>query len=264
MELFSKYGYSLVFVVMLLEQLGVPVPVAPVLLLGGALAASGTLSAPTMFLLACAAALLADLAWYFAGKRQGRRVLLFLCHASLSPESCARRTEDTYHKYGMNSLLFAKFVPGLNTVAPPLAGMFRQGLSGFLWRDAVGTAAYVLSFLLIGFIFEKRVFEVTGLFQDLGRTFFWLVVGALGTWMGIKYLRLKLLQRILYRERISIEELLERQAAGEDLIIVDIRKENPHGKDRVMIPKAVRIPPGEIDRFEHQLDKDRWIVMYCT
>src|SRR3990172_928084 len=150
MELLHKYGYSLVFCVLLLEQLGLPIPAAPVLILAGALIPGKILSLPILVCGAITAAFLGDFVWYLLGKKKGRSILKLLCHMSLSPDSCVRKTEDSFVKYGMNSLLFAKFVPGLNTIAPPMAGMFHSNFLAFFWRDIVGIAAYVLTFLLAG------------------------------------------------------------------------------------------------------------------
>ncbi len=264
MELLDKYGYSLVFIVALLEQLGLPIPVAPVLLLAGAIAAGGKLSFTALAVFAVLAALIGDIVWYFLGKKKGRSVLRVLCHMSLSPDSCVKKTEESFLKYGMNSLLFAKFVPGLNTIAPPMSGLVGKGFLSFFWRDFLGASIYVLAFLLPGYFFEKEVFQITGLFEQLGRTFFWFLAGGLALYVLSKYIKLKLLQRLLYKERITVEDLQERMKTGEDLIIVDIRQNLRFDPDTGFIPGAIRIPPGEIDSHLHRLDKDRWIVMYCT
>ncbi len=264
MELLDKYGYSLVFVVALLEQLGLPLPVAPVLLLGGAVAASGKLSFTTLVVFAVLAALIGDIVWYHLGRQKGRSVLKILCHLSLSPETCVKKTEESFLKHGMNSLLFAKFVPGLNTIAPPMAGLVGSRFVSFLWRDLIGALVYVLAFLIPGYFLEKSIFHITTLFEQLGRTFFWLLVVSLIGYLFIKYIKLKLLQKLLYKERITPEELHERIHAGEAVIIVDIRSNIPTDLDAGFIPGAIRIPPDEIDEHMHRLDKERWIVMYCT
>ena len=261
MELLNKYGYSLVFAVSLLEQLGLPLPVAPILLLAGAIAASGELSLVLLLLFAVLAALIGDIVWYFLGRKNGRGVLKTLCHLSLSPETCVRRTEETFFRYGLNALLFAKFVPGLNTIAPPMAGLVRAGFGSFLWRDLIGALLYTMAFLIPGYFFEKSIFEITTIFDQLGRTFFWGLIAALIGYVLIKYIKIKLLQKLLYKERITPEELNERLHAGEPVIVVDIRSS---AEDPGIIPGSIRIPPGEIDTHLHHLDKERWIIMYCT
>jgi len=265
MELLDKYGYSLVFAVALCEQLGFPVPVSPLLLLAGAIAASGKLSFLTLTLVGVIAALIGDIIWFYLGKKKGRTVLKSLCLLSLSPETCVKKTEDSFLKYGMNSLLFAKFVPGLNTIAPPMAGLVKAKFHSFLLRDLLGALLYIVSFLAVGYYFEKEVFQVTDIFEALGKTFFWILVAGLALYVLLKFAKLKILQSLLYKERITVSELKERIDAGEDFTIVDIRanlRMEPDGGGT--IPGAIRIPPGDLDQHLHLLNKEKWIVMYCT
>jgi membrane protein DedA with SNARE-associated domain len=264
MELLNRYGYSLVFVVALCEQLGFPIPVAPLLLLAGAIAATGELSFVLLMIVAVVAALIGDTIWFYLGRKRGRSVLKSLCYLSLSPETCVKKTEDSFLKYGMNSLLFSKFIPGLNTIAPPMAGLVKARLLDFLWRDLAGAVFYIASFLALGYYFEKEVFQVTDIFEQLGKAFFWILISGLGLYVFMKYVKLKILQRLLYRERITIHELKERMDAGEDFTIVDIRANLRLEPDGGTIPGALRIPPAEIDQHLHLLDQQKWIVMYCT
>jgi membrane protein DedA with SNARE-associated domain len=264
MELLDRYGYSLVFVVALLEQLGLPVPVAPFLLLAGAIAASGKLSFLLLSIFTVIAAFTGDMVWFYLGRTRGRKVLKNLCLLSLSPETCVRKTEDSFLKYGMNSLLFSKFVPALNTIAPPMAGLVGARLISFVWRDLIGSILYVVSFLLLGFYFEKEIFQVTDIFDQLGKTFFWILIAGLALYVLSKYVKLKILQRLLYKERISVLELKERLDAGEDFIIVDIRANLRMDPNAGSIPGAVRQVPvwqncfttEDIERFDLC-----WVVM---
>lgn len=263
MDLLEKYGYSLVFGVMLLEQLGLPIPVAPVLILTGALIAGGKLSFALVVLFALTAAYTGDFIWYQFGKKRGRNILRTLCRLSLSPDSCVKKTENSFLKYGTNSLLFSKFVPGLNTIAPPMAGMFHVKFWSFLWRDLIGILVYVLALLLPGYFFEKEVFEVTTLFEHIGKALLWIILFALAAYVGIKYLRLKRLQRLLSRDRITPEELHQKIVSGEPLLLIDLRTNIP-ADELHMLPGSIRINPGEIDQHLHRLEPDKWIVMYCT
>ncbi|PWT91428.1 MAG: sulfurtransferase [Acidobacteria bacterium] len=264
MELLHKYGYSLIFVVVLLEQLGFPIPAAPVLLLAGAFSASHELKLLPIFLVGTVAAFIGDFIWYRFGKKRGRGVLTLLCRISLSPDSCVRRTEDSFLKRGMNSLLFAKFIPGLNTIAPPMAGMFQATFLGFFWRDFAGALLYVIALTIPGMIFQRRIFDITNAIESIGRAFFWVLVGGLAAYILYKLLRLKWVHRQLYKERIEPQELFERIKAGEKFTIVDLRSSVHPETQPSSLPGAIRIPPGEIDHFLDKLDKDRWIVMYCT
>ncbi len=263
MELLQKYGYSLVFIVIFLEQLGFPIPAAPILILAGAMCAGGMLSFHLVLFLAVLGCFIGDAIWYGFGKYKGRSVLKILCMLSLSPDSCVRKTENSFLRYGMNSLIFAKFVPGLNTIAPPMAGMVQSNFFSFLWRDIFGSIIYSIALILPGFLFEKRIFEITEVLEEVGRSLLWLILAAIGIYVLFKFGRLKLLQRFLYKERITPQELYQRIQEGEDLTLVDLRSNIQDGNMQ-KLPGAIQIPPGEIDKHIEQLNRDRWIVMYCT
>ena len=134
----SKYGLSLIFVNVLFEQLGLPIPAIPVLVVAGALAVERDLSVPRVLLVALLASLIADVLWYALGKRYGFRILKTLCRVSLSPDGCVRQTTSIFEKWGLPSLVVAKFVPGFSTVAPPLAGAINARLLPFLLYDGAG------------------------------------------------------------------------------------------------------------------------------
>src|SRR5260221_8110374 len=121
-DLITQYGIAVVFVNVLLAQVGLPVPAVPTLIIAGAAASGGRLSFAALLAVAIAGSLLGDILWYAAGRRFGYRVLRTLCSISISPDSCVRQTESIFERWGVRSLVAAKFVPGFNTIAPPLAG----------------------------------------------------------------------------------------------------------------------------------------------
>lgn len=262
MELLHKYGYSLVFIIVLLEQLGLPTPALPILMLGGAMAAAHDLSLSVLILIASGAAFFGDFVWYEIGKRKGRGILKLLCRLSLSPENCVRQTENSFAKRGINSLIYAKFVPGLNTIAPPMAGIVRASFPSFFWRDVAGIVLYVAACVAPGFIFEKRVFDITDWFEQFGRVFFYVLAAGLAVYILYKYVRLRIIQKTLAAARITPEELHRRMSAGEKFTILDLRS-NLDG-DESMLPGAFRMAPHDIDANLHRLDRELPIVMYCT
>lgn len=262
MELLHRYGYFLIFGIMLSEQLGLPTPALPILMLGGAMAAAHDLSFPVLILVATVAALIGDLVWFEIGRRRGRGILKMLCRLSLSPDNCVRKTEDAFAIRGVNSLIYAKFIPGLNTVAPPMAGVVRTSLFSFLWRDLLGILLYVSACAWPGFFFEKRVFDITNWFEQFGRVFFYILAAGLAIYILAKFSRLRMIQKTLYAARITPGELHEKMKGGELLTIVDLRSSLAIGDG--MLPGAIRIPPHEIDHHLHLLDRERQIIMYCT
>ena len=160
LEFLIKHGYAVLLAWVFAEQLGVPVPSLPVVLAAGALAGVGRLSFWGSLALITLASILADSIWFLLGKFKGIRILQLLCKISLEPDSCVRRTEGLFAKQGARSLLLAKFVPGLNTVAPPLAGIFHMRARKFLLFDAMGALLWGLSILGTGYVFSEQIESV--------------------------------------------------------------------------------------------------------
>src|SRR5437762_889714 len=142
LEILSQYGYLVLFALVLAEQIGLPIPAVPVLLGVGALIGVGRMSPALAFGAALAASLPPDIVWYELGRRRGGRVLGFLCRISLEPDSCVRRTENLFMQRGRKALVIAKFVPGLSTVAPPLAGMVGIARWQFIGLDIAGAIVW--------------------------------------------------------------------------------------------------------------------------
>src|SRR2546421_7263434 len=138
-----RHGSSVLFVWVLAEQLGLPLPATPLLLAAGALAGSGQMNVWLAIALAVFASLLGDVSWYQFGRVRGGKVLSLLCRISLEPDSCVRKTEGAFVRQGARSLLVAKFVPGLNTMAPPLAGIIGMRFSRFVFFDSAGALLYI-------------------------------------------------------------------------------------------------------------------------
>src|SRR4030042_2808426 len=145
------HGYSVVFLWILFERMGLPMPVIPVLLGAGALAEIGKLNFFLVLVMAMIASMLGDLFWYEMGRLRGRGILSFLCRIALDPESCVRRTKGIFGRYGTRSVLVARYIPVLSTLGAPLAGIFRMRLPHFLLLDGIGTFSWVVLFTGLGY-----------------------------------------------------------------------------------------------------------------
>jgi membrane protein DedA with SNARE-associated domain len=152
-----RHGLPLIFAVVLVEQLGLPIPALPLLLAAGALAAVGKFSLGLGLLATLVACLIADSLWFYLGRHRGNQVLGFLCRISLEPDSCVRRTQNVFTRYGLRGLVVSKFVPGMSTVAPPLAGMAGIHAGRFLLVDALGALLYGGSLLGVGYLFSNQI-----------------------------------------------------------------------------------------------------------
>ncbi len=263
-EFLLRHGYAVVFVWVFAEQLGLPLPAVPVLLAMGALAGAGQLSFALGLGLAVLASLISDTFWYQLGRRRGASILNLLCRISLEPDSCVRRTEDVFARHGARALLYAKFVPGLNTAAPPLAGLFRMRLPRFLFFDALGALLWAGGFGLLGFIFSEQLELVATRALELGR---WLVVvlaAALAAYIAWKYIERRRFLRRLRVARISPEELQQKLAAGENIVVVDLRHSLEFEGDAETLPGALRMSPEEVEQRHTEIPRGREIVLYCS
>jgi len=206
----------------------------------------------------------ADLLWYALGRRRGARVLNWLCRISLEPESCVRRTEDVFARYGPRTLLVAKFIPGLNVAAPPMSAVVRMGVARFLLFDSLGAALWVLSFGALGFAFSHQVEDVARYFGHLGHLLSLLLLAAIGTYIYWRYRHRKAFLKKLEVARILPEQLKQEMDSGQDPFIVDLR----HPLDFLAYPftigNALRLAPAELEQRHQEIPRDRDVVLYCT
>src|SRR5262245_22064805 len=263
----GRYGLPLVFVSVLIEQAGLPIPATPVLVLSGALAATGQMSASLVLLTAVAASLLADAVWFAMGRRHGRRILKRICRISISPESCVRGTEGLFDRYGLYSIAVAKFVPGFSTVAPPLAGAMHVGFLPFALVTSAAAFLYAGACLAVGWVFHGALQDLADWLERLGFGAL-LVIGALlFAFIAYKVGKRKRFQRALRIARISVAELRSLLEGAGGALIFDVRSDSGRKHDPRRIPGAIVLltdDPSALDAKVADLPRDRDIVLYCT
>jgi membrane protein DedA with SNARE-associated domain len=264
LEFLVSHGYLVLLVWVFLEQAGLPLPSIPLLLAAGALGGMHRLNFGIALALCTVAAVSADAIWYQLGKRRGIRILHWLCRISLEPDSCVRRTEGLFEKQGAKSLLVAKFLPGLNTVSTPLAGIFHMRLRRFLVFDALGAILWAGTYLGLGYIFSGQIELIAMKSQQLGGGLLVLLVAALVFYVGYKFVARQRFLRELRIARISPEELKEKLDAGEPLTIVDLRHSVDFEADPETIPGAFRMDANELQQTDERLPRDREVILYCT
>jgi membrane protein DedA with SNARE-associated domain len=258
------HGYVVLFAWVAVEQLALPVPSEPVLLAAGVLAGAGLLRLPSAIAVGVAASLLSDVIWYEIGRARGSQVMRLLCRISLEPDSCVRRSEDMFARYGGWSLLAAKFVPGLNTVAQPLAGVLRMRRSRFLLFDTLGALLWIGTYTGLGYVFSGQVERLAAYGRSLGAWLFGLVFGGLALYIAGKYVRRQRFIRALRIARITPAELKWQIDTGQALMIVDLRHALDFEADAVVIPGAVHMSPEELERHAPEIPRDRDVILYCT
>ncbi len=264
LQFLVEHGASLLFLVVFVEQIGLPIPAIPLLIAAGALVSAGKMSLPAVLLIPVAASLPPDLAWYYVGRVKGGPVLGFLCRLSLEPDSCVRSTENLFHQHGPRALLVAKFIPGFSTVAPPLAGIVGMRPVTFLAYDAAGALLWAGLCAGVGALFSGQLEWLAGLFDQAGGLLLAMVAVAFTGFIGYKcYHRQKFL-RELRMAKISVEELKQRMDAGDPVTIVDVRHPLALELDPDAIPGALNLMLEEIEHRHHEIPRDQDIVLYCT
>ena len=254
----------MLFLWVLAEQLGLPIPSIPILLAAGALSGTGHMSLTTSLGLALFAAVLSDTLWFGFGKQKGASVLNTLCRISLEPDSCVRRTEQIYERSGARALLLAKFVPGLSTAAPPVAGMFGMKFWRFLLFDALGTLLWAGSFIGLGWLFADQLEDVAQSAERLGTWLLVLLIAGLAAYVAKKWWEREKFLKSLARDRITPEELVHKLETHEPVAIIDLRHPLDVLPDPRILPGAIRMTAEELEARNEEIPRDREIVLYCT
>lgn len=266
LTLIEDYGLWLVFANVLALQLGLPVPAYPTLIVVGAVTARGDIGVAQVITVAVAASLVADLIWYFAGARLGRRVLRLMCRLSLSPDSCVRQSENIYERWGPSSLMVAKFVPGFAAVATSMAGVMRTPLPRFVVFDALGALLWSGVAVMLGWVFRNAIKEVLDVLEQAGRWGLLALLTALLLYIAAKALQRYRLIRTLRMARVSVDELNAMIARSERPLIVDVRSQSSQKQGR--IPSAVWVDIHAFDEsievgglLESTADE---VIVYCA
>lgn len=259
-----EHGYLILFIWVLLDQAGMPLPSAPLLLAAGALAGMGELNIAWVLLVAAAAALPGHLLLYEVGRRRGGGVLNLVCRVSLEPDSCVRRTEQLFARHGARAILLARLVPALETVAPALAGVFRMRFAHFLFYSISGTLVWSFLFIALGFAFDQQLAWLSRVVAQLGDWTFALLAAALVVYLAAKYVRRRRFIRTLEVARITPHELKRKLDAGEEIEIVDLRHAMDFEAQPETIPGANYISVEEIEARHNEIARDKEVVVYCT
>jgi membrane protein DedA with SNARE-associated domain/rhodanese-related sulfurtransferase len=262
-HLIHTYGVLIVFGVVLLEQIGLPIPAFPILIIAGALAVDGGANWPLYLAASVVACLISDFFWFRAGRYYGKRILRLLCKISLSPDSCVSQTEDNFSRWGAKSLLIAKFIPGFNTIAPPLAGAMGTSTQRFIWLSVAGGLLWSGIGMGLGAWFHDSVDDVIGWFETLGSTALMVVGALLALFVLLKYIERRRNLGAADMPRITAEELKALLEAGHDPLIVDARSVTARQLEQG-IPGALIYGDEHPARLMATLDRDRHIVVYCS
>jgi membrane protein DedA with SNARE-associated domain/rhodanese-related sulfurtransferase len=260
----GEYGLIIVVFNVLLDQIGLPVPAVPTLIVAGAVAADGKMPLLALFIWSSVACLAADCAWYLVGQRYGIRVLKTLCKISLEPDSCVSQTQTRFERWGVNSLVIAKFVPGLAIIAPPMAGALRIGWLRFILLSACSAALWVGSALAAGVIFKTQIARLLDHLSEFGSMAGSVILIALALYIAVKWWQRSRFYKTLRMARISVNDLYALIQAGASPVIIDVRSATARALEPRWIPGALHVPIQEAAHRLKELPRDRDIILYCT
>lgn len=262
-SLVQQYGLVLVFLSAFIEQLGLPIPSYPVLVVAGALSHAGGDPLVLIVAIGVAGVMMGDLVIYAVGVRYGRRALSVVCKLSLARDNCVRRTEDRFAHYGAWALVFVKFIPGFALVLTLLCGVTRLAIPTFLILDGIGAAAYVTLPVVLGDIFHNAVGYILELVTRWGEYGVALVIGALALYVIYRLADRQLFIRRLRMARISAQELAGLIDSGQSPIIFDVRTAEARRKEGI-IPGSIGAHPDEISQAATLYARDVEIIIYCS
>jgi membrane protein DedA with SNARE-associated domain len=262
LEFVERHGYALLFLWVLAEQSAMPLPSVPLLLAAGTLIRRGRLNLLPAIFCCMIAAIIGDTIWFELGRHRGRQVLRLLCRLSLEPDSCVRQTENSFVKYGMRALLVSKFIPGLNTVAAPLAGHSKTSYVRFAVYDTVGALIWSGAYLASGYLFSEQLETMVGYASRMGLNLFLLATLLLASWIGWKFIQRRRFLKRLAVARITPTQLQEMLTSGEELFIVDLR--SGLVAEPALIPGAIRVSPEELTVHSREIPRDREIILFCS
>jgi membrane protein DedA with SNARE-associated domain len=260
----AGHAYIVLFAWITAEQLGAPIPAAPILIAAGVLSATGQVALGSALVLATLACLIGDCVWYFVGRQRGSAVLRFVCKISLEPDTCVRRSSNFISRYGSRSLLVAKFIPGISSVAVPLAATSGISLWSFLAFDFLGSVLYAGAYLAAGRLLGDRIDKLSGWVGPVKSAALVLAILA-----ALAILGRRLYQRHRFRSDLNVARITPEQVR--DLIegenkpyIVDLRHVLDMLADPRVIPGAIRLTPDELSARQNEIPRDREIILYCT
>jgi membrane protein DedA with SNARE-associated domain len=265
LNLIRDHGYAVVALAVFLEAVGIPVPAALALFAAGVAGATHKLSLSVALPAGILAMMVGDTLLFLLGRRTGWRLLGYLCRISANPESCILRSAESFYKHGRLTLVFAKFLPGINTMAAPLAGSMKMRPGQFLRFDLLGVSLYVLSFGAAGFVFSGFAETIAREFHLVGRGAQYALLAAVIAYLAYyawRYWKQRAYQVV---PRVPVEEVARQLAANPaGILLVDVRSHGYYDPGTLRIQGSVRLEPNKLKEALHELPTDKDIYLYCT
>ena len=263
-DLVTRWGVPLVIAAVLLEQGGLPLPAAPLMVVAGALAGAGTLRPEHVLAAALVGCLIADHLWFAIGRRAGRKVLGTICKLSLSPDTCVRQTDDLVARHGLSLLAVAKFIPGVSAVAIPTVAAMGIPWRRFIVFDGIGALLWSGAYIGAGMIFSREVTRLLDSMSVIGGYAVLIVAVLVILYISLKVLHRMSLKRLHRLVRISPSEVSELIEQDPHLVIVDARSEVARAEDPRVLPRSVMLGNRAVEEVLSEHSKHQMVVTFCT
>jgi membrane protein DedA with SNARE-associated domain len=266
LSMMARHGYALTFALLMAEAIGFPFPAAIALVTAGAAVASHTLSGPGVLLAAVIALLIGDTGQFWLGRYAGWALLGFLCRLSMNPETCILRSAESFYKRGKATLMVAKFIPGVNTMAAPLAGSMKMRFTQFLRLDFAGALLYSVTYLLVGYVSRDFLAATLTGIHAARRAMEGVVIAALAIYAVYRAAQFHKYRKYDIVPRVQVQELAARLASDDanNVQIVDVRSHGYYDIGAERIKGSIRIEPNNIEEEIKNLPRDKDIYLYCT
>ena len=266
-NLLKHYGYWIIFFSIFLDSIGLPLPAVPILIAAGAACAFGTLTFSKVIVLALVSMILGDFLLFLAGRYAGWSILGFLCRFFDNPEACILRSAESFYRHGRLTLLFSKFIPAINSMAPPMAGSMNMRVLEFLGWDIMASFLYIFSFFGLGFFFSHLLAEILAGFTSFKLGIQWILLFCLTLYLVHRLRNYQRSRRFRDVPRIHVEQLAKKldplEGQGE-VIVADTRSHGYYDSGAMRIPGSVRLEPNNLSKEMKQLPKHKEIYLYCT
>lgn len=260
----ATHGYLVIFVWVFLDQAALPLPSIPLLIAAGALVATGALDLTTVIATASVAALLSDILWYQLGKKGGNKAIGYVCKLSLEPDSCVTTTRNAFGRFGPVTIVIAKFLPGVQTLAPASAGFVGAPFWGFLALDLIGTLLYVFPLVIGGYLFQPQLLAALNTISSVSGGLGIALFAGIGSYVAYKATQWAVFFRGHRLRRLTVEQLHERRQSGAAITIIDLRQRLDYEFQPVIIPGALRIPITEIPSRRAEVPDEFDVALVCT
>ncbi|KQQ47105.1 sulfurtransferase [Duganella sp. Leaf126] len=262
-HLLQEYGVLIVFAIVLVEQIGLPIPAYPILIVAGALSVDGDFSWPAVLAVAVCACMLSDGFWFRMGRLYGKRILKLLCRISLSPDYCVSQTEDSFTRWGPRMLIVSKFIPGFNTIAAPLSGAMGVHARVFACYSVLGATLWAGTGIAIGAFFHASIDSVLTALSTMGSTALMVLLILLALFIGYKYLERKRFRQSVQIDRVTIDELKQLLEQGAAPVLVDARSATAQLLEPA-VPGALLFNGGQPAPELIAVDRNRHVIVYCS